>query len=102
MPEKSVKRRPILGVLAILLLFLAYRIFTVYTVRSGECRPRPIDSNHRNLTHSVDGTLVSYPERTSFPRQERPLLVMTYNIEGHDELIDGAHVQKIAAAINRS
>jgi len=37
----STKRRLILGVLAVLLPVFCYRVFAIYTVRSGECRPRP-------------------------------------------------------------
>lgn len=81
------KRRLILGVLGAFLLVFLYRFFTVYTVRSGECRPRPIDPSHRL--------------QESFPPQRRPLVVMTYNIAGHDELIDGDHVPKIAEEIRR-
>lgn len=99
--QTIVKRRPILGILAIALLFFFYRVFTVYTVRSGECKPNPVDPNLRVVTATIDGTPVSYPARIGFPPQTRPLLVMSYNIEGHNELIDGAHIQKIAAAINR-
>lgn len=99
------KRRLILGVLACLLLVFVYRFFTVYTVRSGECRPRPVDPGLRLLTRdedgAPDGTPVSFPERTGFPPQRRPLVVMTYNIAGHDELIDGDHVREIADAIRR-
>jgi endonuclease/exonuclease/phosphatase family metal-dependent hydrolase len=40
-------------------------------------------------------------ERIGFPQQSRPLVVMTYNIAGHDELIDGDHVRHIAEAIQR-
>jgi endonuclease/exonuclease/phosphatase family metal-dependent hydrolase len=99
--EPIAKRRTVLGLIAIGLLIFFYRVFTVYTVRSGECRPNPIDPNLRVLTRTVNGALVSYPAREGFPLQQRPLLVMSYNIEGHNELIDGSHIQKIAAAINR-
>src|SRR5215210_2026548 len=95
------KRRLILGVLAILLLVFLYRLFAVYTVRSGECRPRPAAPSLRLLTRDEHGTLVSFPERRGFPPQRRPLVVMTYNIAGHDELIDGDHVRLIAEAIRR-
>ena len=95
------KRKLILGVIAILLLPLLYRVFVIYTVRSGECRPRPVDPGLRLLTRDEHGTLVSFPERTGFPAQRRPLIVMTYNIAGHDELIDGDHVRHIAEAIQR-
>jgi endonuclease/exonuclease/phosphatase family metal-dependent hydrolase len=80
------KRRLILGVLAALLLVFLYRVLTVYTVRSGECRPLPTSPG---------------AERTGSPQLRRPLLVMTYNIAGHDELIDGDHVRHIAEAIQR-
>ena len=97
--EKAV-RRPILGVLAIFVLFILYRVFTVYTVRSGECKPKPVDPNLRLLTRDEHGHLVSYPERIGFPAQTKPLVVMTYNIEGHAELLRADHIAKIAAAIN--
>jgi endonuclease/exonuclease/phosphatase family metal-dependent hydrolase len=89
----STTRKSILGVAAVLLAVFLYRFFTVYTVRSGECRPRPAASDLRAGTR--------FPERTGFPPQRRPLVVMTYNIAGHDELIDGDHVQRIADAIRR-
>ncbi|HWN44313.1 MAG TPA: endonuclease/exonuclease/phosphatase family protein [Thermoanaerobaculia bacterium] len=80
------RRRLILGVLAVLLLGFFYRVFAIYTVRSGDCRPRPVDPS---------------AERIDFPQQRRPLVVMTYNIAGHDELVDGDHVRHIADAIRR-
>ena len=95
------KRRLILGVLALFLVVATYRVFAIYTVRSGECRPRPADPGLRRLTRDEDGKTVSFPERTGFPPQRRPLVVMTYNIAGHDELIDGDHVRHIAEAIRR-
>ena len=95
------RRRLILGILSVLLLVFTYRVFAVYTVRSGECRPRPVDPDLRQVTRDEQGRLVSFPERTGFPPQRRPLVVMTYNIAGHDELIDGDHIEKIAGAIRR-
>ena len=95
------KRRPILGILSIFLLFFLYRVFAVYTVRNGECRPKPVDPSLRLLTRDERGTLVSFPERINYPNQERPLVVMAYNIAGHDELYDGDHIAKIAAVINK-
>jgi len=77
------KRRWFLGILSIFLLFFLYRFFTVYTVRSGECRPKPFNAATR-----ID----VYPDR--------PIVVMTYNIEGHDELIRSDHIQQIADVIN--
>ena len=55
----------------------------------------------RILTRDEAGRLVSFPERVGYPQQQRPLVVMTYNIEGHDELIDTDHAAKIAATINQ-
>jgi endonuclease/exonuclease/phosphatase family metal-dependent hydrolase len=95
------KRRLILSVLSVLLLAVLYRVFAIYTVRSGECRPRPVDPSLRLSTRDEHGTLVSFPERTGFPPRRRPLVVMTYNIAGHDELFDGNHVRHIAEVIQR-
>ncbi len=83
------KRKLILGVLAVLLIPFLYRVFAIYTIRTGECPPGPADPS------------VAVPERTGFPPQRRPLVVMTYNIAGHDELIDGDHARHIAEAIRR-
>ncbi|MEO8036793.1 MAG: endonuclease/exonuclease/phosphatase family protein [Acidobacteriota bacterium] len=88
------------GVLLLFVLFFLYRLFTVYTVRSGECRPKAVDPSRRLATRDENGVRVSYPERSSFPQQQRPLTVMTYNIAGHDQLIHGDHIAQIAAAIN--
>jgi endonuclease/exonuclease/phosphatase family metal-dependent hydrolase len=98
--EKSA-RRPILGILSILLLVFLYRVFAVYTVRGGECDAKPVDPRLRIATRSENGQVVSYPVRIGYPPQQRPLVVMTYNIAGHDELIDPEHIQRIAAAINQ-
>jgi endonuclease/exonuclease/phosphatase family metal-dependent hydrolase len=95
------KRRLALGALALLLVPVLYRVLFIFTVRSGECRPRPVDPDLRLLTRDEHGALVSFPERTGFRPQRRPLVVMTYNIAGHDELIDGDHVRHIAEAIRR-
>lgn len=95
------KRRPVLALLAILLLFFLYRVFAVYTVRNGECRPRPVDPDLRIATRTESGQVVTYPERVNYPKQQRPLVVMTYNIAGHDELLDGDHIAKIGAVINQ-
>ena len=101
MADDALVRRPILGILSIVLLFILYRVFTVYTVRSGECRPKPVDPSGRIATRDEAGRLVSFPEREGFPRQQRPLVVMTYNVEGHDELYDTDHAAKIASTIRQ-
>jgi endonuclease/exonuclease/phosphatase family metal-dependent hydrolase len=95
------KRRRLLGILSIFLLFFLYRVFTVYTVRSGACHPKAVDPSTRVATRSEKGQLVSYPERIGLPPQQRPLVVMTYNIAGHDELYRSDHIQRIADVINR-
>src|SRR5437762_9208845 len=94
-------RRKIIVLSLLLLLILTYRIFAVYTIRGGECRPKPVDPDLRLLTRDEAGQLVSFPERIGFPRQTRPLLVMTYNIAGHDQLYDSEHIRKIAEVINQ-
>jgi len=100
-PMARAKRRLILGVLTLPLLVFLYRVLAVYTVRSGECRPRPVDPSLRLLTRDERGTLVSFPQRVGLPPQLRPLVVMTYNIAGHDELFDGDHVRNVAEVIQR-
>jgi len=95
------RRRPIFGLLVILVLLLVYHVLSAFTMRSGECKPKPADPNQRYLTRDERGVLVSYPARTGFPPQTRPLTVLTYNISGHDELYDSKHIAKIAAVINQ-
>lgn len=95
------KRTWILGLLGILLLIFVYRVFAVYTVRSGSCRPRPADPDRLLRTRGEPGRAVSFPARTGFPSQRRPLVMMTYNVAGKDGLTDGDHVRAIAAAIVR-
>jgi len=94
-------RRLIIVLSLVLLLWISYRVFAVYTVRSGECRPKPVDPNLRLLTRDESGQIVSFPERTGYPAQTRPLLVMTYNIAGHDQLYDPNHIRKIADVIRQ-
>jgi len=101
MPDAVAKRRPILGLLAIFVLFMTYRIFAVYTVRVGECRPKPVDPSLRTATRNEGGHLVTFPVRDGYPPQVRPLVILTYNIEGYDELYDGAHASKIAETIRQ-
>lgn len=100
MTWKKTRRELILGTLSVLLLIFVYRVFAVYTVRSGECKPKPVDPNRRTLTRDEQGVRVSYPDRVGFPAQTRPLVVMTYNISGHSALLHADHIEKIAAIIN--
>jgi endonuclease/exonuclease/phosphatase family metal-dependent hydrolase len=100
--EHGMKRKLeiVFGILSIFLLFFLYRFFTVYTVRSGECKPKPVDPELRLLTRDERGVVVSYPERIGFPAQTKPLVVLTYNIAGHDELFSSKHIAGIADVIN--
>ena len=82
------KLRVIVVLALILTLWFTYRVFAVYTIRNGECLPKPVDPSLRLLTRDEQGQLVSYPERVGYPQQTKPLLVMTYNIAGHDQLYD--------------
>lgn len=92
--------RLILVLVAILVLVVGYRLIAVWTIQYGECKPKPVDPNLRLLTRNERGQLVSFPERIAYPIQTKPLLVMTYNISGHNQLYDTRHLQKIAAVIN--
>jgi endonuclease/exonuclease/phosphatase family metal-dependent hydrolase len=96
------RRRPILGLLCILLLLLVWHLLSAFTLRMGECKPKPVDPEARYLTRDERGVLVSYPARIDFPPQTRPLTVLTYNISGHNELYDSKHIAKIAAVINEA
>src|SRR5260370_27953018 len=93
------KRRMIVVLSVVLILWITYRVFAVYTIRSGECRPKPVDPNLRLLTRDEQGQLVTFPERIGFAQQTTPLLVMTYNIAGHDQLYDPNHIRNIPAVI---
>ncbi len=64
----STRRKLILGVLAILLPVFLYRVFAVYTVRSGECRPRPADPGLRRLTRDEDGKPSAFRSGPAFRR----------------------------------
>ena len=94
------KRRWIVVLSFFLILWVSYRVFAVYTIRSGECHPKPVDPGLRLLTRDEQGQIVSFPERIGYPQQAKPLIVMTYNIAGHDQLYDRNHIRKIAEVIN--
>jgi endonuclease/exonuclease/phosphatase family metal-dependent hydrolase len=95
------KLRVIVVLALVLVLWFTYRVFAVYTIRGGECRPKPVDPSLRLLTRDEQGQLVSFPERIGYSHQTKPLLVMTYNIAGHDQLYDPNHIRKIAEVINQ-
>ena len=97
----SHRRRTIIILSGILVLFFTYRVLAVWTIQYGECKPKPVDPSLRLLTRDEKGQLVSFPERPGYPMQTKPLVVLTYNISGHNELYDVNHIQKIAAIINQ-
>jgi endonuclease/exonuclease/phosphatase family metal-dependent hydrolase len=90
-----------LGVLACFLLFWTYRVLAARDARSFECHPVPANPAVRWDTRDEGGRKVTFPARIDFPVQQRPLVVMTYNIAGHDELFRSDHIARIAAAINQ-
>jgi endonuclease/exonuclease/phosphatase family metal-dependent hydrolase len=86
-PEKHFTRRRILALLGLLFLaFATYRVFFVYTVRSGNC----------TADSSVPYRPVEGPASL-----DRDLVVMTYNIEGHAALLDRQHLDEVSALILR-
>ncbi|MBK5259132.1 MAG: endonuclease/exonuclease/phosphatase family protein [Thermoanaerobaculia bacterium] len=71
-----------LGFLAVVLTIFAYRIFSVYEFRAGECQAKAAPAK----------LAPTYPRR---------LVVMTYNIQGHAALIRSTHIARIAGVINQ-
>lgn len=69
------------ALLAVITVFFLYRLIFIYRWRAGDCTTGP---QPRGEAHA-------YPAR---------LVVMTYNIEGHAELLDPEHIAKIAQVIN--
>ncbi|MFZ2489946.1 MAG: endonuclease/exonuclease/phosphatase family protein [Thermoanaerobaculia bacterium] len=74
-------RRVLAVVLLIAAVPVAYRVLAVYKFRPGHCSARP----HVEVSPT-------YPQR---------LVVMTYNIEGHAELVRDRHIDEIAQTITR-
>ena len=73
--------------------FLSYRIFFVYTFRTGTCQ-FPIARAEPVLTGAP-----KFPARQRAARRANSLIVMTFNIEGHAALIDEDHLREIAEVI---
>lgn len=84
-------------------LFLTYRIFAVYTVRSGECRyyAARVPMTARAQANTSNGRVVFFPKRTPAEEQAPHLVVMTYNIAGHAKLWRPSQIEQIAATINK-
>ncbi|HUP47154.1 MAG TPA: endonuclease/exonuclease/phosphatase family protein [Thermoanaerobaculia bacterium] len=66
----------------VILLVFAYRFFSIYEFRSGDCLAGPAPA----------ALAPAYPPR---------LVVMSYNIQGHAALLRGGHIAAVAATINR-
>src|SRR5512140_2557060 len=83
-------------------LFLTYRIFAVYTVRSGECHydaPR-VPTTARAQANPSNGRVVYFPKRAAAEEQAPHLLVMSYNIEGHAKVWRPSQLEQMAAEVN--
>jgi endonuclease/exonuclease/phosphatase family metal-dependent hydrolase len=76
--------------------FATYRVFAVYTVRTGSC-DFPITRGEL-----VRAGAPRFPSRQESARAGRSLVVMTYNIEGHAALFRADHLEKIAATIRET
>src|SRR5882724_1765131 len=87
-----------IGVLSLFALFWIYQVFAARRA-TVTCDPRPVAPAIAWVTSANHGR--SFPPRINFPVQERPLVVMTYNIAGHDELVRSDHIARIAAVINQ-
>jgi endonuclease/exonuclease/phosphatase family metal-dependent hydrolase len=83
------KHRVTRWTLAILLLFISYRILAVYTIRRSCAAPR-----------DVQVVAAKMPPTARPPGTH--LTILTYNIEGHAALIRSDHLEQIAAVIRES
>ena len=59
----SHRRRTIIILIGIFLLYVTYKGLAVWTIQYGECKPKVVDPNLRLLTRDEHGRLVSFPER---------------------------------------
>jgi endonuclease/exonuclease/phosphatase family metal-dependent hydrolase len=87
----------ILPILAALVLAATNRALAAPAV---DCNPTPRNPAITWVTGDDHGRTVEFPPRINFPAQQRPLVVMTYNIAGHDERFRSTHIAQIVAAIN--
>jgi endonuclease/exonuclease/phosphatase family metal-dependent hydrolase len=79
------------------------------TVQAQALHSPPPDASCPDLPEPVigwvareePGRTVEFPARAGTPLQERPLVVMTYNIAGHDAWFRSTHIAQIVATINR-
>lgn len=79
----SIRTKKILiGVTLFVMVVMAYRVLAIYTIREGECPP-PV-------------TVERVPQKL-----ERPVRVMTYNVQGHAAFVKPDHIDDIAETINR-
>lgn len=73
--------------------FATYRVFGVYTVRSGTC-DFPITPAEPVLTGAP-----RFPARQQAALKARSIVVMSYNTEGHAALLRPDHLEKLAEVI---
>jgi len=100
-PKGRLTRQRVLIAAALLFLtFVCYRVFAVYTVRTGECAT--FDSTRPPLdwtgTRQEGAAILKFPPRPP-TGATRPLLVLTFNIEGHAALWSNDHLERIVAVI---
>ncbi len=91
----------VLGIFTILLLFWTVRVSAARSAGDVDCRLGPDAPAVHWDTRDDAGHLVRFPPRINVPAQHRPLVIVTYNIAGHDELFRPNHIAQIAAAINQ-
>ena len=96
MERHFTKRRISAIVGLVFLLFMAYRVFGVYTVRFGTCQ-FPITP-----AQPVQTGAARFPARQMEARQAHSVMVMSFNTQGHAALIRRDHLEKVAETIRAS
>jgi len=99
--ERAFSRLRLVAIMALCFLgYFLYRLFTVYTVRTGQCEFVNGDGLPKITGESPPRIPTSFPPRDATAASARPLVVMSYNIEGHAVLWRSWHIKGIADAIN--
>ena len=99
-PKRTFRiRRLFIAATILFLVFISYRVFAVYTIRTGEC----MQFNENEAPLKWDGVRQEAGKDVYFPFRmkaaQRPLVILTFNIEGHASLWSSSHLQKIADTI---
>ncbi|HXI11261.1 MAG TPA: endonuclease/exonuclease/phosphatase family protein [Thermoanaerobaculia bacterium] len=99
-PKRSFKILRLFIAAAILfLIFISYRVFAVYTIRTGECTQ--FDASQ--VPPQWEGVRQKAGRTFHFPRRavgaQRPLVILTFNIEGHAALWSSSHLRRVADVI---